>query len=212
MSLAPPAKRRRVEISGSVKQKICQHKVSHPKCTINDLIIYAQKELNIDIGKSTISDILKQRQKWLNLEDSSCSTSRSRHAKHEKLENALFMWFNDVRSNHASVNDEMLIEKAKQFGEKMNITDFAYSRGWLQNFKNRHGMSMKPMQGEANSADPEKVSAGRQRLKEVLKKYDPEDIYNMDETGLFKPETYCRYRSNKKAWMNSVESMRCVSS
>ena len=108
MSLAPPAKRRRVEISGSVKQKICQHKVSHPKCTINDLIIYAQKELNIDIGKSTISDILKQRQKWLNLEDSSCSTSRSRHAKHEKLENALFMWFNDVRSNHASVNAEML--------------------------------------------------------------------------------------------------------
>ena len=118
MSSAPPAKRRRVEISGSVKQKICQHKLSYPKCTISGLIIYAQKELNIDIGKSTISDILKHREKWLNLEDSSCSTSRSRHAKHEKLENALFMWFNDVRSNHASVNDEMLIEKAKQFGEK----------------------------------------------------------------------------------------------
>ena len=61
MSSALPAKRRRVEISGSVKQKICQHKLSYPKCTISGLIIYAQKELNIDIGKSTISDILKHR-------------------------------------------------------------------------------------------------------------------------------------------------------
>ena len=114
-----------------------------------------------------------------------CSFTRSRPAKHEKLENALFMWFNDVQINHASVNDEMLIMKAKQLGEKLNITDFAYSRGWLQNFKNRHGMSMKPMQGEAASADPDKIISGRQQLKENLKNYEPEDIYNMDETGLF---------------------------
>ena len=67
MSSAPPAKRHRVEISGSVKHKICQHKLSYPKCTISGLIIYAQKELNIDIGKSTISDILKHREKWLNI-------------------------------------------------------------------------------------------------------------------------------------------------
>ena len=44
MSGAPPAKRRRVEISGSVKQQICQHKISYPKSTINCLIVYAKKD------------------------------------------------------------------------------------------------------------------------------------------------------------------------
>ena len=156
---ASPDKRRRVEISCHVKKQICQQKLNVPKCTIADLIQFASKEFKITIGKSTISEILKQSDKWLNMSTESTSFTRARHPKHGKLEDALIMWFNDVRSAHAAVNDEMLIEKAKELGEKMSISDFAYSRGWLQKFKKRHGMSMKEIHGEANSADPEIVNA-----------------------------------------------------
>ena len=36
------------------------------------------------------------------------------------------IWFNNVRSNHACVNDDMCIEKAKSFGGELNKTGFSY--------------------------------------------------------------------------------------
>ena len=49
---------------------------------------------------------------------------RQRTGKHENLEQALFLWFNDVRSKNAIVNDDMLIEKAKTFGGQLGVQDF----------------------------------------------------------------------------------------
>ena len=40
------------------------------------------------------------------------------------------------------------------------------------------------LHGEAASVDVSVVSAARSTLKDVLSKYEPADIYNVDETGL----------------------------
>ena len=79
----------------------------------------------------------------------------------------------------------MLIEKAKTYGNQLGIQDFPYSKGWLQKFKKRHVISKHVAHGEADSADPVAVSQGRLQLQEDLAAYDPQDIYNMDETVLF---------------------------
>ena len=96
-----------------------------------------------------------------------------------------FLWFQDVLAKGAVISDEMLIEKGKKFGEDLDIQDFNYSQGWLQRFKKRHTISFHKSHGEADSANPVIVAEGRLQLKEDLKDYDPNDIYNMDETGLF---------------------------
>ena len=68
----------------------------------------------------------------------------------------------------------------------MSIPDtFSYSNGWLAKFKRRKGISSVRLHGEAASANPSTVTAGREQLQEDLKAFDPEDIYNIDETGLF---------------------------
>ena len=53
----------------------------------------------------------------------------------------------------------------------------AFSIGWLQKFKNRHGIRMHYRFGESGSVD---VKALKNRLPEI----HAADIYNMDETGL----------------------------
>ena len=79
----------------------------------------------------------------------------------------------------------MLIEKAKRYGNQLGVQDFAYSKGWLQKFKKRHVISKHVAHREADSADPVLVIKGRLQLQEDLATYDSQDIYNMDETGLF---------------------------
>lgn len=79
----------------------------------------------------------------------------------------------------------MLLTKARQLGEQIGVTDFSYSRGYLHRFKSRRGIKRKLYEGEADSADMTAVQSGRQDLQRVLQDYDPEDIFNLDETGLF---------------------------
>ena len=75
--------------------------------------------------------------------------------------------------------------KAKTLSEQLNITEYCYSRGWIQPFKNRRGIKRKLYEGEAESADMSLVHLGRDKLQQILKEYNPEDIFNLDESGPF---------------------------
>ncbi|CAG8739261.1 7440_t:CDS:2, partial [Rhizophagus irregularis] len=59
------------------------------------------------------------------------------------------------------------------------------ANGWVYRFKLRNGLQKVNFSGEANSAPIESLPAERVRLRALLAKYDAEDIYNADETGLF---------------------------
>ncbi|MEW8693664.1 MAG: hypothetical protein AB2535_21740 [Candidatus Thiodiazotropha endolucinida] len=181
----PPAKRRRTQFSVAEKKEIVAYQSEHPKATQLEIASYFSKEWGKQVGRSTVSDILRVKAKWTNASKDGDTTVRQRTGKHENIEQALFLWFSDVRSKNAYVNDQMLVEKAKFFGDELKVDDFQYSRGWLQKFKKRHNIASHVAHGEADSADPTVVSQGRQQLQEDLAAYDPNNIYNMDETGLF---------------------------
>lgn len=141
--------------------------------------------INFLLGRSTIGDIIKEKDKWLGVPADSEGLTKSRNAKHQQLDDALYLWFTDMSAHHAAINDEMLLTKARQLGEQLGITDFSYSRGYLHRFKSRRGIKRKLYEGEADSADMTAVQTGREDLQRVLQDYDPEDIFNLDETGLF---------------------------
>lgn len=178
-----PVKRRRTNVSVVQKQMICRHKQDHPQLSLVGLQAWVKSKFDLDLGKTTLFDILKSSEKWLNVETS--TLLRQKTCQHPQLEDALYTWFTHVRARKACVNNEMLIAKAKVFGEKLGITDFSYSFGWLTRFKVRKGIQFREQHGEAGSADPEAVAAGREDLRQVLARYNPDDVYNLDETGLF---------------------------
>ncbi|KAL2610488.1 hypothetical protein R1flu_029061 [Riccia fluitans] len=61
-----------------------------------------------------------------------------------------------------------------------------FSPGWLSGFKKRYGMRSYARHGEAASVEiTEEVAAKIQVLKELISQFDPDYVYNMDETGLF---------------------------
>lgn len=97
------------------------------------------------------------------------------------------MWFTQAAHNSAKITDEILIEKGGEFGKELKIdsNQFAYSRGWLYDFKSRFNISSHKFCGESEGADNHAVATGREELQQLLAQYELDDIFNFDETGVF---------------------------
>jgi hypothetical protein len=63
--------------------------------------------------------------------------------------------------------------------------DFHFSNGWIQKFKKRNQLVSYRFHGEAASAPIESLQEERMKLQEIISRFDPENVFNADETGLF---------------------------
>ena len=105
---------------------------------------------------------------------------------HFSLETALLLWFNQVREKKIPLTGNILREKAKKFAHDLGIEGFSASDGWLGKFRKRNGISWRKICGEADNVIQETVDIYRQEvLDELLDSYAAEDIFNLDEFGLF---------------------------
>lgn len=100
------------------------------------------------------------------------------------------LWFVQTRANSVILTDAFVATKALQFADALGINtpdkkEFAASDGWLQRFKQRHNIKSYRLHGEASSAPVQDLDAFRRELREVTKKYNKNNIFNCDETGLF---------------------------
>lgn len=139
------------------------------------------------IAKSTLSTYIKDRSK---IEDTTSTNEpkrkRARVAKNDDLENVLFRWFQQARASSIPISGPILCTKANEIAAEMNISDFSSNTGWLDRFKKRFGIVYKTISGEAASVDKSSVEKWKDgELKRIMDKYEPKDIYNADETGLF---------------------------
>lgn len=146
------------------------------------------------VGKSTIYDVKAQKENILQFvseADSLASMSKRktlRGAKNSDHDKALYEWFRQRRSEGLPISGPMLMEKASQFHKELNIEESCeYSAGWLQKFRIRHGIRYLKVCGEKMSANVELAEEYVVKFSDLVKQHNltPEQIYNMDETGLF---------------------------
>ena len=87
-----------------------------------------------------------------------------------------------MRARDAQIVDRLLVEKAKAIAEKMHISDFKASDGWLANFKRRHNIKLQRPHGESGAADLEGVDVARTVIGKIITElnYQLEDVlYDM---------------------------------
>ena len=145
-----------------------------------------------DVNEKTIRNVYLQRSVLMRRSErvsDNCRSKvfRARKAKYEDLEKKLYRWFESCRKINLPVPPQMLRVKALEIAKYSEIHDFSASHGWLRNFRNRHSLSSMSLFGEGDEVDKNNpvLLADIGRLKAEIDKFDAENVYNMNETGLF---------------------------
>ncbi|XP_065289801.1 tigger transposable element-derived protein 4-like [Dermacentor albipictus] len=140
------------------------------------------------IAKSTVSGIVRdEAQITTALQDGEFvpKRKRMRTAMHKDLEDILLAWVKQARGANLPVNGVVLKAKSEEIALRLNV-EFACSDGWLDRFRERHGLAFCCIVGEAAAVDETACSDWRQnKLNDLMEECDPQDIYNVDETALF---------------------------
>jgi hypothetical protein len=98
----------------------------------------------------------------------------------------LTAWFKQARGSNAITSGTLLREKALHIATRLGIEDFKASNGWIKGFKQRHSVVYKTVSEECKSVDSSTVEEWRkEQLLKIFYCYEPMNIYNADETGLF---------------------------
>ena len=82
-------------------------------------------------------------------------------------------------------SDSILSAKVLDFAFRVMKINLKDHMDGLDNFKRRYNLEQYDMYGEAASAPLKDLNAMCENLHQILKNYDPKDIFNCDETGLF---------------------------
>ena len=141
-----------------------------------------------DILPNTLSTILKNKEKILeSYEKSTISPARKRHrsSAHENMDVALYEWFKEKRNQNFPISEPILMAKSEEFATKLGDRDFSPNTGWLDRFKQRHGMVCRSMSGESAVVDTDICGDWlKNKLPNLVKNYKACDIFNADETEL----------------------------
>jgi hypothetical protein len=183
-------KKTRTAISNDMKKEICEYMMSNNNVKQGDVALFFNtkyKELNID--RTTITKIWQSREKWLAVLSTSQTSQmyRNRSVQFPELDKALQIWTSQAVATGLPLTDMTLQQKGLELAKMLNINEdqIKFTNGWLWRFKQRNGLKKVKFSGEANSAPIETLPEERVRLRALLAKYNKEDIYNADETGLF---------------------------
>ena len=96
------------------------------------------------------------------------------------------------------------MQKAKEIAKQLGHDQFKSSDGWFNRWKNRHDLRYTKLYGETREVDEEAAAIWtNENMQELLKKYQPSDIYNADETAIYfralPDSTYVKKSSPKLA-------------
>ena len=177
-------------LTNEQRRAICEEHASGPYKTQTQLANWAQRRFRLDKapGQSTISDILRSKDKFLSMDANELRAKRACVLKFPALDRALATWVLQCQSNRVLLSGRMIKMEAIRISTLQEIPTgecLAFSNGWLSSFTARHSFRQFKLHGESGSADIAAIEAHLPGLFRDLAKYDPRDIYNMDETALY---------------------------
>ena len=158
-------------------------------------------EKELKLSHSTISTIWKNREALKSsLNENRVKVKRHRKSTKSAIDDALFKWFKAQRSLNVPISGPILQEKANKLAKDLGM-DVVCTSSWIQRFRYRHQIVFGKLCGESAAA-PEGVSENwLANVWPILKAdYDPEDIFNADETGLFfnmTPDRSLKFKGEK---------------
>ncbi|CAM5139225.1 unnamed protein product [Eretmochelys imbricata] len=92
-----------------------------------------------------------------------------KEGKSSDLDSTLIHWFKLCRNEGVRISGEMMVAQTKIFHKELNLQhECDYLQGWIQKFKNRHGIHLHGVCSEKRSADMEAAAKYIDKFAELL--------------------------------------------
>uniref|UniRef100_A0A8C4N3C7 HTH CENPB-type domain-containing protein n=1 Tax=Eptatretus burgeri TaxID=7764 RepID=A0A8C4N3C7_EPTBU len=139
------------------------------------------------IARGTVQNIRKRKAEFMQAykENEPSKKKRANICHFEPVNDFIWEWFCRMRTSNVPISGPMIREKALAYAESQGIRDFKASMGWLDKSKTRHNINCAVLSGEGADVKLETVDQWKERLPGIIELYDPKDIFNLHESGLF---------------------------
>lgn len=199
-------------MSSKITKRSVHKTLSLAEKKIIQAVADGEKKLNVarrfEIPPSTLTSILKKKDAIMS-SSSSDSRLRQKAGEFPQLEQCLVSWFSQCCQQNVPVSGVMMREKAKSYAESLGINNFRASDGWFDRCKRRHHITFKKVCGESASVEESVCPEWKEKLSKMLENYEPKDVFNADESGLFfkclPDRTYCFKNEKCHGGKNSKE-------
>ena len=111
-----------------------------------------------DTSKVTVNRVKQYMNRLLHMEKEGLARrKRIKSTKYEELENALLVWIRKAREQNCILTGSIIQIAAVRIAQErgMDEPNFKASNGWFENFKERHQIVSKALQGERTDAPVE---------------------------------------------------------
>ena len=136
-------------------------------------------------NQSNISRIMEMKDKIIKAYEGFCNKKKSlKTTPNQEFKKKLKNFVNMCTSNKIGVSMPVIQETAISLGKQMNVLNVK-SKGYFQKFCKRNNIELLKVYGEANSVPQEKTEHWFNELPKLIKDYEPRNIFNIDELGLF---------------------------
>src|SRR6266542_3689447 len=177
----PETSKKRKSLITAQKKEVCLKKLASSFLKNRDLV----KEF--DVSEGMICDTLKAKERWLavDLNLHQAGLKREKKVSFPLIEEVLTIWVENALQTGLVLTDDILSTKVLEFNFLLKEDKFKGSNGWVNSFKKWHNLKQYNIHGEATSAPLENLSTMQEDLCQMLKDYNPKNIFNCDEMGLF---------------------------
>ena len=162
--LSATSQKKRECLDISKKVKVLQFAKKNPNLGSRKLADH------FEIGKTQIQAILKNKEAIIDVYASNETPNhakRKRSSKYSDLTQAVWDWYTMCRNSNILVSGSMLQEEATLIAEKLEISDFVASNGWLEKFKQKYSICNKTVAGEAGDLSKETMESWNERAREI---------------------------------------------
>ncbi|EPY51118.1 hypothetical protein SPOG_05336 [Schizosaccharomyces cryophilus OY26] len=182
--------RTRITVSGREKKALRAFYYNQArKPTQVELADWFKSEFGKPIAQSTLSRILSDRFAYLDDTDQNLHAKRNRSPKFPALEKALYDWIQDSHLTRTKATGDILKAAATKLWS--TIPEYKespmpeFSNGWVEGFRRRYLERVDEPSGREYHVNVEQLGESMVRIQDVASFFSKENIFNMDETGLF---------------------------
>ncbi len=148
----------------------------------------------LGVSLSAISHMMapKQKERLFKEVSGMLNTStrkRMREGDWKELEKELAEWicmvnefFNSVK---VGTSMQVIMAKADELAVLRGDNDFQSNKGWFWRFCKRYDFRRYCLHGEGGDVDLAEHAQRLEELRVIISGYEPHEVFNMDETGLF---------------------------